>query len=117
VAKKNSVAKKNRRPRPAQDSPLGSPVDVVTVGWMLSVTTTLVCAGIAAIVWLFVHGRPNNEFAMLLVRYLHFSAVVTAVVSLALLAAVLKMRREAPPSIIVAVAVIVASLPILAALW
>jgi membrane protein YdbS with pleckstrin-like domain len=109
------VAKKKRRRQPP--SPVNSrPTEVLTVAWMLSVTTTLVCSSMAATVWLFVHEKPSNEFGMLLVRYLHFSSVITALISLALLVAVMKMRREAPPHSIVAAALIIAALPILAAM-
>ena len=75
------------------------------VGWMLSVTTTLVCASMAVVIWLVVHGQAGNDLAMLLVRYLHFSSIVTALISLGLLVAVLKLRREPPPQSIVAAAV------------
>lgn len=87
------------------------------VGWMLSVTTTLVCASMAVVIWLVVHGQAGNDLAMLLVRYLHFSSIVTALISLGLLVAVLKLRREPPPQSIVAAAVIIAALPIAAAIF
>jgi hypothetical protein len=88
---------------------------VVTVGWMLSVMTTLVCAVVAALVWLVMRERAEAASAMVLVRLLHFSAVVTACISLALLPVVIKIRREPPPVSLVLFAAIVAALPILAA--
>ncbi len=113
--------KKRRLERP--NMPPGSrpvesrPAEAITVAWMLSVMTTLMCAGMAGMVWLFLHDHSGNETAMLLVGYLHFSSFVTAIVSLALLGPVLKMRRAAPPLSIVALAVIAAALPILAAFF
>ena len=109
------MAKKHRRREPAL--PTNSrPAETVTVVWMLSVVTTLVCSSMAALVWSVVHKQPENEIGMLLVRYLHFSSVVTALLSLGLLAAVIKLRRDAPPQSIVAAALVIAALPILAAM-
>ncbi len=87
------------------------------MGWMLSVTTTLVCAAMAVVIWLVVRGHEGNDLAMLLVRYLHFSSIVTALISLGLLMAVLKLRREPPPQSIVVTAVIISILPIAAAIF
>jgi hypothetical protein len=107
------VKKKKRRPPAPSESQASI---VVTVGWMLSVMTTLVCAAVALLVWLVVRERPDSGSAMVLVRLLHFSAVVTACVSLALLPAVIKIRREPPPLSLVVFSAMVAALPILAAL-
>ncbi len=87
------------------------------MGWMLSVTTTLVCASMAFVIWLVVRGHAGNDLAMLLVRYLHFSSIVTALISLGLLVAVLTLRREPPPRSIVVAAVMIAVLPIAAAIF
>jgi heme/copper-type cytochrome/quinol oxidase subunit 2 len=110
-----SLAKKKRRP-PRPVAPAESrAVETATVAWMLSVTTTLVCGSSAAIAWALARGQQGADRLLLLARYLHFSSVVTAAVSLVLLAVVLKYRQQAPPPSIVAVAAIVAVLPILAA--
>jgi hypothetical protein len=82
---------------------------------MLTVMTTLVCAGAAACMWLFVSGHDGQQAAVLM-HLLHFSSIITAIMSLLLLWAVLKMRHEAPPQNIVVFALVVAALPILAAL-
>ena len=58
----------------------------------------------------------NNRELMLLVQLLHFSAIVTGCLSLLILPAVLKVRREPPPASLIALAAIVAVLPIVAAL-
>lgn len=76
---------------------------------------TLACASTAAIVWLGVGDSEAHSTATLFARMLHFSSIVTAVVSLALVGVVLKIRRTSPPATITIVAVIVAVLPILAA--
>ncbi len=78
--------------------------------------TTLFCASCAAIIWLIVRGHDEAKQAMVLVHLLHFSSIVAAVISLVLLAIVLKTRHVAPPPSITVFAVIVAVLPILAAI-
>jgi hypothetical protein len=110
-----AVAKKNRR-RPAA-GPTESQVSVaVTVAWMLSVLTTLACASVAAIVWLVARNRAGNESALVFVGLMHFSAIVTGATSLLLLGVMLKVRREPPPLGLVVFSVILAGLPIAAAL-
>jgi hypothetical protein len=84
---------------------------------MLSVVTTFVCELVSLVAWLIVEHDEGLTPAVLFARYLHFSSIVTAVVSLLLLGAVLKLRMQAPPRPIVAFAVAVALLPILAAFF
>jgi hypothetical protein len=83
---------------------------------MLTVMTTLLCAGGAVALWLFVRSYDSKQ-AEALMRLLHFSSIVTAVMSLVLLPVVLKTRQEAPPPSITIFAVVVAALPILAAFF
>jgi hypothetical protein len=82
---------------------------------MLSVMTTLACSAIALLVWLAVRDRADNDYAMLWARLLHFSAIITACLSLVLLPVVYKVRRDAPPTSLVIVSVVAAVLPIVAA--
>jgi hypothetical protein len=110
------VARKKRRKQPA-----GRPVEsqaslIFTVAWTLSVMTTLIFAGLAALGWLVVRNRPDNDTMLAFVQLLHFSSLVTGFVSLLLLPVVFKVRREPPPPGFVAFAIVVAVLPILAAL-
>jgi hypothetical protein len=109
------LAKKQRRRKVASGPAESRVAEVATVAWMLSAMTTLLCASTAAIVWLAVHDREGHPTAVLFGRMLHFSAIVTAVVSLALVGVVIKIRRVPPPASITIFAVIVAVLPILAA--
>ena len=71
-------------------------VESATVAWMLAVVTTLVCATVASIAWLVVGRREDSNQMLLLVHYLHFSSIVTGIVSLVLLGVVLKraIRRR-----------------------
>jgi hypothetical protein len=105
--------KKLRQPR--EDRPVESrAIETATVAWMLSAITTLLCESIAGLAWILSQANPVAENILLLARYLHFCSLVTAVVTLALTAVVLKGRREPPPRAIVIFAVFVAALPILA---
>ncbi len=85
------------------------------MAWMFSAMTTLLCAGVAAIVWLFAGQGGAGDQAMLLARLLHFGSLVAGVVCLVLTVVVLRIRRAPPPRSITILAVIVAVLPILAA--
>jgi hypothetical protein len=87
-------------------------VEAVTVIWMMSVITTVVCGGVAALVLLTTSDRAGAEYPKLFGRLLHFSAFVSAVVSLVLLGVVLKVRSEPPPPAISWFAAVVALLVI-----
>ena len=109
------MAKKKRRQPPS--IPPESPASLfITIGWTLSVLMTLGCSLAAALIWLVVKDRPSDDTSLLFVRLLHFSAIVTGFVSLVLLPIVLKVRREPPPRSFVVFAILVAALPMLAAL-
>lgn len=82
--------------------------------WMMSVMTTVVC-GVAALVLLTAGNRAGTDYPQLFGRVLHFSAFVSAVVSLVLLGVVLKVRSEPPPTAVTWFAVVVALLTIGAA--
>lgn len=82
--------------------------DGLTVAWMMTVMTTVVCGVVGGAIVLATHGNPAAEQARTFGALLHFSAFVAAVVSLVLLAAVLKFRKQAPPAAITWFAVIAA---------
>ena len=103
--------RQRRRHRPAESRG----VEAVTVFWMMSIMTTVVCGGVAALVSLAVGDRPGAEYPRLFARLLHFSAIVSAAVSLVLLGVVLKVRSEPPPPAVTWFAVVVALLVIGAA--
>ncbi len=91
--------------------------EAVTVVWMMSVTTTLLCGLAAAVVLLAAGDQPGGDRPRLFGRLLHFSAFVSAVVSLVLLAVVLKFRQQPPPPVITWSAVAIALLAIGTALF
>jgi hypothetical protein len=108
---------KKRRPSKHLDrKPEGRASESLTVMWMMSVVTTLVCGVVAGLVRLAVYARGGNEYAIVFARLLHFSAFVTAVVSLILLAVVLKVRSDPPPAAVTGFSLAVAILAILTAL-
>ena len=77
---------------------------------------TLGCAALAAAVGLVVKDRPADDLSLVFVRLLHFSAIVTGFLSLVLLPVVLKVRRDPPPRSFIVFSIVVAALPMLAAL-
>jgi hypothetical protein len=92
-------------------------VEFVTVAWMLSVMTALLCelgfaAARAYLLWV------NAEAALIqaLAAMLVFAALVVGFVSLGLMVIVVRMRREPPPRGIVAFAGVVGILPLVAIL-
>ena len=83
-------------------------VDGLTVAWMMTVMTTVVCGVVGGAIVLATRENPAAERARMFGALLHFSAFVAAVVSLVLLAAVLKFRKQPPPAAITWFAVIAA---------
>lgn len=106
--------KKPHRPRAAVPSNETRLSEVTTVGWMLSVLTTLACQVTALAIWAFFQGRADADRALIFASYLHFSAIVMGLASLGLMTVVLKVRSEAPPRSILIFAVLVAVAPIAA---
>jgi len=108
------VLKKKRRQQRRDVPAKVQAADTLTAAWMMSVMTNALCAAAAALAWVFVQNRTPHENAVLLMHYLHFSAIISGLVSLALLGVVLKRRRQRPPRRVIALAMIVAVGPILA---
>jgi hypothetical protein len=82
--------------------------DALTVAWMMSVITTVLCGLVGGVILLALSGRAGAETPRMFGRLLHFSAFIAAVLSLVLLAVVLKVRRHPPPASITWFAVIAA---------
>ncbi len=110
--------KKNQRNRREQTRPVSLEsrnADALTVAWMMSVIATVLCGLVGGVVLLALSGRTGAETPRMFGRLMHFSALVAAVLSLVLLAVVLKVRRQPPPTSIVWFAVIAAMVVIGAA--
>jgi len=83
--------------RPLQPSSEIDPADALTVGWMLSVLTTLICElGTLASYW-YAAAHPEAARVNVLCGLLLFTAAIVGLFSLCLLPVVVKTRREAPP--------------------
>lgn len=92
-------------------------VEVLTVGWMLTVLATLGCelawlAAMTLAAW-----RPAAVQIELLGRLLLFAGGVSGLVSIGLAGAVVHLRREPPPRPITAVSLAIALLPLAALAW
>ena len=108
--------KKLKPPQSLQPSAEIAPADALTVGWMLSVLTTLLCElGVLAAYW-YVAAHPEAAKADVLCGLLLLAAIVLGLFSLCLLPIVVKLRRELPPLSIVVFAVVVDLAPIALAL-
>jgi hypothetical protein len=112
--------KRNRKSR--QHRPRAAPSEsrageAITVAWTVTVTTLVICEmlGLSAAV----AGRFSQDAGGLrmIAGLAQFCALVLAVLSLALLPVVYRVRRVAPPRPLVAFAVIAASLPPIVAVW
>ena len=108
------MLKKKRRQQRRDVPARGQAADTLTVAWMMSVMTNALCAAAAALAWVFLQYPAPNENVVLLMHYLHFSAIITGLVSMGLLGVVLKRGRQRPPRGVIALAMIVAVGPILA---
>ncbi|HVU89364.1 MAG TPA: hypothetical protein VHD36_18700 [Pirellulales bacterium] len=110
-----------KRKKPQSEPPVARDpnptVEFVTVAWMLSVMTALVCelGFVAARAFLLL---VNGEVPAIraLAAMLFFAALVVGLVSLGLMVIVMRMRRDPPPRGIVAFAAVVGVLPVAALL-
>jgi len=100
------------RPEPAGDSPIGSPAEVLTVGWMLTVITVIACE----LGWLASLGAaytwPGSAAPPALGAVLLLAALLSWLIAMALLPVVLRLRSEPPPSSIIWFAVALGALPL-----
>jgi hypothetical protein len=103
---------RRHRSRRNDNSAESRAAEVMTVGWMLTTFTTLVCelAGVTA-EW-FARRHPQALPLSLLAEVLMFAALLTGLFSLALLAAVWKLRTVKPPRGITVFAVAVGVAPL-----
>jgi hypothetical protein len=109
--------KKLKSPLPNGPSGEIGAADALTIGWMLSVLTTLVCeAGVLAAYW-YAAKHPDAPKATAFFVLLLFAAAAIGLFSLCLLPIVVKLRGEIPPLPIVIFSVVVGLAPVGLALW
>ncbi len=109
------MAKKAKRQRRQASAPQeAKAVEVLTVAWMLSVMTALLCAVGATLAKVFAGDSPAVQ---LFAGYLLFAAAVVGGLSLIMLGFVYRLRKVKPPSGVIFFAVVVGGAPILVMLF
>ena len=111
----------NRKRRPRQQPPTKikksdpQTAEMLTVGWMLSVMTALLCevGFVLARAYVLLVDSAASRIAVL-AGMLLFAAAVVGAISLALCAVVARMRREPTPGGVIAVAVVIGAIPLVA---
>jgi hypothetical protein len=91
--------------------------DAMTVGWMLTVMTALVCQASLVIVRAVEHYQTDVEALGLLGELLLFAALASGVISLLLAPVVLRLRRTPVPPGIIVFAFAVGLTPLAIVVW
>jgi membrane protein YdbS with pleckstrin-like domain len=100
-----------KRKKRSKSHAVGDPrtVEVLTVGWMLMIVTTLACeVGFVLARWL----AGGDGSLMLLSQLLLFAAFVIGLIALFVTPVVLRSRRLPPPSGVTVFAIVVAAAPL-----
>jgi hypothetical protein len=108
MTKKNAKRKSKPASKGAEDENPG--IEFLTVAWALSVMTGLLCDLGAAGTRFLIIDEADRTLAMLS-GLLFFAAAVVGLISLGLMAIVLRMRSESPPRGFVVFAIVVAIAP------
>lgn len=104
-----SETMKRKHRTPARDENAPRTVEILTIGWMLMVVTTLACE----IGFVLARGlAADGDSLMALSAVLLFAAVVIGLLALLLTPIVLRHRRTAPPKGILVFATIVSAMPL-----
>ena len=111
----------SRKRKTRQSSPVAAKetrlADMMTVGWMLAVMTTLACQTAMVVVRAIEHFQPDVEALPVFGDLLLFSALVFGVISLVLAPVVLRLRRTPVPPGITIFAVAVGLTPLAIVTW
>jgi membrane protein YdbS with pleckstrin-like domain len=101
--------KRKKRSKPQATTESRS-MEVLTIGWMLMVVTTLGCeVGFVAARW--ISGGTQGPL-MMLSQLLLFAALVIGLVTLLITPVVVRGRRLPPPPAVTAFAVVIAAAPL-----
>ena len=103
---------KRRQKRPHPQIPQESrAAELVTVLWMLSALTTLVCEiGLLAAMG-YLHSHSEAQYVAALYFLLWLTAIVAGTLTVALVPIVLKLRIQPPPPVVTMAAVIMGTAP------
>lgn len=108
---KKAKNRKRHKPQPPRES---RSVEFLTVAWMLSVITTLLCEVGGTLAKIF---GENNVRLSLFAGYLLFAAAVIGAASLVMLVAVYRLRKVKPPSGIIFFSAVVGGTPLVVLLF
>ena len=105
-----------QQPGPTKGPAEAPTTEFLTIGWLLTVMTTLVCEiGYFVVTWIS-NWQADVQWLELLAGVLMFAALVVGLASVALSITVLRMRKSPPPTPILAFALLVGLTPILVAI-
>jgi len=103
------MMKRKRRTKARMESEPRT-VEILTVGWMLTVVTTLACEiGFVISRWL---AAGSDSPLMMLSGLLLFAAFVIGVIGLLIMSIVLRARRLPPPSVVIVFASVISGAPL-----
>lgn len=102
--------KRDRKPRGAPPTPESRAADFITVGWLLSTLTALVCNVISVLSSVAVRGWPDVAGLQVFAGLTQFAALVVGAIALALLAVARKTRVQSPPPGLIALTIVIALL-------
>lgn len=112
LMKSSKKASRQRPPDPPAKAETPA-AEFLTIGWLLTVMTTVVCLAGHLVVKLLGNWQLGGAWVDVLAGILLFAAVVVGIGSIALLALVRKMRAESPPGPIMVFSLAVGLAPLL----
>lgn len=105
-----SVSKRTKKRRKAAAVEPSRAMEALTIGWMLTVVTTLVCE--TAYVLVRSMNRAGQPSLTMLAGLLLFAALVTGIVVLIMTPVVLRGRRHPPPRPVTIVSLFIGAAPL-----
>lgn len=119
--KKTKKREKKSRRDPPPKSDESRAAEAITVAWMLALIATLAAEVVAFVGWALValanHGADVPAQVRMVLGLLLATSALTGIVCLALIPAVYRLRRAAPPRAVTIAAVAISSVPILTVVW
>ena len=108
---------KRPKPRRAPQPPAESrAAEVITIGWMIAVLSTLACELIGVAARLYARVAADARAAELLAGLMLLAALVFGLVSLALIPLVYRARRVPPPRGVTLMALVIGAIPLIVSL-
>jgi hypothetical protein len=86
--------------------------EFMMAGWGIVLLTTLICELAAALLYLYAGVRPASPQLRMLTSMFHVAAVVVGAISLAMIPALFKLRRQPPAPSVVTMALVIGGLPL-----